>query len=165
MNKEKIIRKIFDLAYKYESEFGSCPQCVLAAIKETLDIGNESIIKSADALAGGTALSTKGTCGALVGGMLAIGSIEGRKYNDFKNGRKNRKVIQYAKKLYDKFIKEYDSPICKDVQIKIFGRAFNLLDSEDYTEFEKRGGHLDKCPNVAGKVAKWTAEIILYDIL
>ena len=163
--KEKIIKHAFDLAYKYEAELGSCPQCVLAAIKEILDIGDESTIKAADALAGGTALSTRGTCGALVGGMLSISSIEGREYSDFKNSKKNRRVFKYAKKLYDKFIDEYDSPLCKDVQNKIFGRSFNLLDPREYKEFENRGGHIDKCPNVSGNVAKWTAEIILNDIL
>lgn len=160
-SKKEVLDQIYHLAYKYESELGSCPQCVLAAIKESLDIGDENIFKSADAMAGGTSLSTKGTCGALVGGMLAIGYIEGRGYADFKNGKRKRRVFKYAKYLYDRFVDEYGSPLCCDVQKKIFGRSFDLWDPIDYQEFEKSGGHTDKCPSVSGNAARWTAEIIL----
>jgi C_GCAxxG_C_C family probable redox protein len=161
---QKLLDQIYNLAYEYESKVGSCPQCVLAAIKETLNIGDESIIKSADALAGGTSLSTRGTCGALVGGMPAISSVVGREYTDFKNGKKKRRVFKYTKLLYDRFVKEYGSPLCSDVQKKIFGRSFDLWDVDDYNEFEKAGGHIDKCPSVSGNAAKWTAEIILNNL-
>ena len=163
--KQELLEKAYRLAFKYEAELGSCPQCVLAAIKETLDVGDEDVIKSADALAGGTSLSSRGTCGALVGGLLAISSIAGRKYCDFKQGKKNRLVFKYAKILYDRFVDEYGSPLCCDVQTKLFGRSFNLLDKTDYEEFEKAGAHVDKCPSVSGNAARWTAEIIIDKIM
>jgi len=159
-SREEILEEVYNLAFKYEAELGSCPQCVLAALMETLDVGDPNTIKAIDALAGGTTLSTEGTCGALVGGLLAISSIVGREYDDFKSGKRKRRVFKYAKKLYDKFVEEYGSLICKDVHKKIFGRTFNLLNLKDYAEFEKAGAHLDKCPVVSGNVAKWTAEII-----
>jgi len=151
----------YRLAFKYEAELGSCPQCVLAALKETLDVGSDDTIKSADALAGGTSLSSRGTCGALVGGLLAISSIVGREYEDFKEGKRKRRVFKYSKILYDRFIDEYGSPLCCDVQTKLFGRSFNLMNKNEYEEFEKAGAHIDKCPSVSGNVAKWTAELIL----
>lgn len=160
-SREEILQKVYDLAFKYEAERGSCPQCVLSAIMETLDVGDPETVKAADALAGGTALSAQGTCGALVGGLLAISSIVGRSYEDFSAGERKRRVFMYSKKLYDKFIEEYGSPICKDVHQKLFGRTFNLMDKEDYAEFEKMGAHVDKCPAVSGKTAQWAAEIIL----
>jgi len=160
-SRDEILEKVYRLAYKYEAERGSCPQCVQAVIYETLGIGDPNTIRAADGLAGGTALSTEGTCGALVGGLLAIGLVTGRTYEDFSAGNRKRRVFQYAKKLYDKFVEEYGSPLCKDVQKKIFGKSFNLLDSKDYEEFLKAGGHVDKCPSVSGNAAKWAAEIIL----
>jgi C_GCAxxG_C_C family probable redox protein len=165
MNKKSLPEKAYQLAFRYEAELGSCPQCVLAAIKETLGIGDEETIKAADALAGGTALSTNGTCGALVGGMLAISSILGRDYDEFKKGKRVRNVFRYAKKLYDRFVEEFGSCTCKGVQKKIFGRSFNLWDPKEYKEFEKAGAHIDKCPEVSGKVAKWVAELILEEKL
>lgn len=163
-SEEELLEKAYRLAYRYEAEIGSCPQCVLSALMETLDIGDPATVKAADALAGGTALSTEGTCGALVGGLLAISSIVGRSYEDFKAGEYRRRVFRYAKKLYDRFVEEYGSPLCKDVQKKIFGRSFNLLDPKEYAEFEKMGAHVDKCPSVSGNAAKWAAEIILDDL-
>ena len=160
-SKEQLLNKAYDLAFNYEAERGSCPQCVLAALFETLNIGDEATIKSADALAGGTALSTKGTCGALVGGLLAISSIAGREYDDFCAGKTKRRVFQFSKQLYDKFIDEYGSPLCCDIHLKLFGRTFNLMDPKEYEEFDKAGAHVDKCPSVSGNVARWTAEIIL----
>lgn len=163
-SKDKLAERAYRLAFKYEAERGSCPQCVLSAIMETLGIGDEATIKSADALAGGAALSTQGTCGALVGGLLAIGHIVGRNYDDFKKGERKRRVFIYAKKLYDRFVEEYGSPVCKGVQKKLFGRSFDLLDPAEYEEFEKAGAHVDKCPSVSGNVAKWATEIILTDL-
>lgn len=160
----ELIQQVFDLAYSYEATHGSCPQCVLAALYETLDIGDTSIIKAADILAGGTTLSIQGTCGALIGGLLAISSIVGRDYEEFTHGQKNRKAFYYGKKLYDRFIEEYGSLLCTDVQTKIFGRSYRLTDRDEYAMFEKAGAHVDKCPSVSGNAAKWTAEILINDL-
>jgi len=160
-SKQEILKKAYDLAYKYEAERGSCPQCVLSALKETLDVGDAKTIQAIDAMAGGTALSTEGTCGALVGGLAAISSIYGRSYEGFSSGSNNRRIFQFSKKLYDKFIDEYGSIVCKDVHMKLFNRTFDLMDNKDYEKFEEMGAHVDKCPEVSGKVAMWTAEIIL----
>ena len=163
-DRETILERVYRLAYKYEAERGSCPQCVYSAIMETLNVGDPKVVQALDGLAGGTALSAHGTCGALVGGIAAISTIVGRTYENFSAGNRKRRVFQYAKKLYDKFIKEYGSPVCKDVHMKIFGRTFDLMDKEDYAEFDRLGGHVDKCTSVSGNVARWTAEIILDDL-
>ncbi|MBN1280585.1 MAG: C_GCAxxG_C_C family protein [Candidatus Thermoplasmatota archaeon] len=157
-------KKAYTLAYTYEATRGSCPQCVLAALKETLDIGDEVLFQASQGLAGGTALSTRGTCGALVGGILAISSLVGRTYQQFSAGESKRLVYKYTKQLYDRFLAEYGSPLCCDVQTQLFGRSYNLLDRQDYAAFEQAGGHVDKCPSVSGNVAQWTAELILKEM-
>jgi C_GCAxxG_C_C family probable redox protein len=156
----QLLQKAYDLAYKYEAERGSCPQAVLSAIMETLHIGDPKTIQAADGLAGGTALSSEGTCGALVGGMLAIGAVVGRSYKDFSEGKRKRRVFQFAKKLYDRFEEEYEGPLCKNVQTKLFGQTYRLIDPKEYEQFEQAGAHVDKCPSVAGIVTKWTIEIL-----
>lgn len=161
---ETLLQKVYDLAFQYEAERGSCPQCVLAALKETIGVGDEAVFQASHALAGGTALSSQGTCGALVGGMLAISSLIGRTYQEFTNVEKKRLVFKYTKILYEQFINEYGSPLCCDVQKKLFGRSYYLLDKEEYEAFEKAGAHIDKCTSVAGNTAKWTADIICTEI-
>ena len=164
-NEKDILKDVYTRAFDYEAKLGSCPQCVLAALKETLDVGDDSIFQASQGLTGGTALSSKGTCGALAGGMIAIGSLVGRTYQEFTEGQKKRLVFKYTKKLYDRFIEEYGSSLCCGVQEKLFGRSYNLYDKIDYEAFEKAGAHVDKCPRVAGNVARWTAEIILQELL
>jgi len=159
-----ILENVYQLAFQYEAKLGSCPQCVLAALKETLNVGNESIFQASQGLTGGTALSSEGTCGALAGGMIAISALVGRTYQEFTEGQKKRLVFRYTKLLYNRFIKEYGSPLCCDVQKKLFGRSYHLLNKQEYEAFEKAGAHIDKCTSVAGNAAKWTAEIILNEL-
>lgn len=66
-----------------------------------------------------------------------------------------------ANKVREKFIEEFGSVICNDVQAHKMGRSFDLWDSEDYKKFEEAGAHEDQCPDVTGKVARWTAEVLL----
>jgi C_GCAxxG_C_C family probable redox protein len=164
-SREELINEARDKAFRYEAERGSCPQCVLAAIMETFQIGDKKTIQAADALAGGTGLTTEGTCGALVGGLLALSSALGRTYDDFSQGKRKRRVFSFAHKLCEQFKREYGSILCKDIHQKLFGRTFNLLDTDDYAAFEAAGGHVDKCPGVSGKVAEWTAQLLLDKIL
>ncbi|MEM2749221.1 MAG: C-GCAxxG-C-C family protein [Candidatus Bathyarchaeia archaeon] len=153
--------KAYNLAFKYEAEFGSCPQAVLRSIRETFNLEKiDIVIKSAHALAGGLGLSGEGTCGALSGGVLALGYFFGRSLEDMGRGRFLKSYLK-AKELHDKFVGEFGSCICRDVQTKIFGRSFNLWDPKDYERFEEMGAHKDKCTDVAGKVAKWVAEILI----
>ena len=149
-SKQDIYQQAYDLAFQYEAKRGSCPQCVLAALKETLDVGNENVFQAAQGLAGGTALSSQGTCGALAGGMIAISSLVGRTYQEFTEGQKKRLVFKYTKLLYDRFIEEYGSSLCCDVQKKLFGRSYILLNKQDYEAFEKAGAHVENAPVLQG---------------
>jgi hypothetical protein len=92
--------------------------------------------------------------------MLAISAWYGRERANFKTDRPSE-ASRLAKILYDRFVAEFGSPICARVQEAIFGRSFNLWDPEEFRAFEEAGGHRDKCPDVVGKAAMWTAEILL----
>lgn len=155
----EIPRRVHDRAFEYEQKYGSCPQCVLAAIQDEFGIVHGDVFRAAHALAGGVGLSSEGTCGALAGAVLALGCKYGRSRENFGKGRFLKSYLR-AKKLHDKFVQEYGSTICRDVHKKIFGRTFNLWDPIEYQEFERAGAHEEKCPTVVGNVAKWVAEIL-----
>ena len=156
--KENNTDKAYNLAFEYDRKYGSCPQAVLRAIQEVFGLKMDDLIKAGHALAGGGGLSGYGTCGALVGGIMALSYMNGRGCEDMDKGT-FIKSYKLAKRLYDRFVKEFGSCICRDVQEKIMGKAYNLWSSEEFKEFEEAGGHTDKCPDVAGKVARWVAEI------
>ena len=160
MKSEKEIKstQAYDLGFKFERDYGSRSQCVFAAVSEVLGNGSNEIFKAIDGLAGGLARSTNGTCGALSGGVEVIGRRYGRE--EFPNLGQREKCMTFAKKLHDRFIEEYGSILCKDIQTKKMGRSYDFWDPEEREEFNKAGGHTDVCPDVVGKAAKWTVEIL-----
>jgi C_GCAxxG_C_C family probable redox protein len=158
-DKEKKMEKAYELGFKYERDYGSCSQCTFAAVSEILGKESEEIFKAIDGLAGGLGRTSNGTCGALTGGVAKISQRYGRE--DFPNLGQREKCMTLAKKLHDRFIEEYGSVICKDVQTKIMGRSYDFWNPKEREEFDKAGGHTDKCPDVVGKAAKWTVEILI----
>ncbi len=162
MSDQKVLEKVYKLAFDYDSKYGNCPQCVIAAIGEVFFLNLDELFKAGHGLAGGLGLSGRGTCGALSGGAMVLSHFYGRERKDFDKGRflKSHKMM---KKLYDKFVEEFGGCTCREVQKKIFGRSYNLWDPEDFKRFEQAGGHKDKCPDVTGKVARWVAETLISD--
>jgi C_GCAxxG_C_C family probable redox protein len=157
---QEIIGRAYALAYENEQKYGCCPQCVLAAIQDVLGIVDDATFKASHGLAGGGGLSTGGTCGALSGGMLALSARYGRDRAHFGDGRFTQSY-RLGKRLYDRFVAEFGSPLCAEVQTRLFGRPFDMWDAKDYRAFEEAGGHRDKCPSVTGRVASWTAEMLI----
>ena len=160
-SKDHLAERAYALAYDYERRHHNCPQCVFAALQEVLGIGDDATFKAAYSLSGGGARTSRGTCGALVGGMLAIGSIYGRDKQHF-GQRGYSDASRVAKKLFDRFVEEWGSPICTDVHLKWLGRRFDMW--TEYEAFDAAGAHDDKCPTVTGKTARWAVEILLEEM-
>lgn len=152
----------YALGFEYERTYGSCSQSVFAAVQETLfgKVVDEAVFKAAHPFTGGGSITGQAICGALAGGMLAIGCFCGREYSQFSQGVFPR-VFAVSKRLHDKFMTEFGSCLCPGVQTTIMGRSFNFWDKSDFAAFEAAGGHVDKCTNVVGKAAMWTVEILL----
>lgn len=164
MTREEVLKKAYDTAFAYERDHGNCPQGMLATMHDLFGIGGGDSFESGTGLAGGGGLAGDGTCGALVGGIMALGLVFGRDKKGYTSGERASKAYKAAKKLHDKFVEEFGGVVCRDVQKKIFGRSFNFFDRDDYRKFEEMGGHTDKCTDVVGKTAVWTAEIILDEL-
>ncbi len=162
MEQGPVLNRAYDLAFAYERDHGGCAQAVLASIKDIFGTIPDDVIKAGHAMAGGGALSTKGTCGALNGGIMAISFFFGRPRDGFGKGHFSRSY-KLSKKLHDRFVSEYGSSLCPDIQTRIMGKRFDLWSKEDYQRFEEAGAHVDKCTSVAGNAARWTAELLITD--
>ncbi len=160
--KREAIRKTYQLGKEYEKTYRGCGQCVIAALQDALEIRNDDIFKAATGLAGGTGLTCDSGCGAYTGAVLLLSSIVGRERNDFADqGGVRFKTHQLVRKFREKYIQEYGSVVCRDIQNKIFGRYYYLADPQEYEKFHNAGAHDVHCPEVVGKAAQWMAEIIL----
>jgi C_GCAxxG_C_C family probable redox protein len=159
-DKQAIADQVYAKAYKYEQVYGACPQCLLAALQEVLGGITDETFKASYVLAGGGGLTTQGTCGALIGGMMALSAKYGRSKEDFSKGLP-MDAYAMSRLLLQRFVEMYGSPICGDVQKKVFGRAYNFWDTKDFEQFLADGGHDDKCPSVVANTARWTTEMLL----
>jgi C_GCAxxG_C_C family probable redox protein len=160
MERDETLVQAYDAAFAYERDYGCCSQCVLAAVQDVLKVGGDDLIKASHTLAGGGAVTVSGTCGALAGALLAVGSRYGRERANFASGP-HAESFRQGKRVIDAFVDEFGSPLCAEVQAKLMGRSFNLLDPTDFAAFEAAGGHTDKCTHVAGTAARIAAEVLL----
>jgi C_GCAxxG_C_C family probable redox protein len=158
--KEEILDKAFHLGKKYEKECTGCAQTTVAAIFEALGIWNEDVFKAASGLADGLGLTGDGSCGALIGGSMVIGYIFGRDKDHFNDMYEPMNSYRLVKELHDRYIENYGTCRCYDVQENGLGRTFNLWNPEEMKEAMK-SGMLDYCSTLVGNVAKMATEIIL----
>lgn len=160
--KKELLEKAYELGFEYEKTYKGCSQCVIAAIQDTLDIRDDSVFKAATGLAGGGGLTGIGLCGGYAGGVMVLSQLLGRERSIFDDPERVRfRSFDLAKQLADEFIREFGTIICRDIQIKKFGRPYYLRDPEDFNKFEEAGGHDDKCTDVVGKAAQMAVKIIL----
>jgi len=153
--RDEMLDRIEESAFRYENSYHGCSQCVLLALQEHLKIGNEATFKAASPLAAGVALMGD-SCGALLGGMMALGLAFGReKVEDF--GALAASALK-ARALYERFQQEFGSCLCRDVMAAQLGRFYDL--ATEYEAFQQAGGY-ERCPRVVGKTARMAAELIL----
>jgi hypothetical protein len=63
----------------------------------------------------------------------------------------------------DRFLKEMGTVMCPEIQKKLFGRAYNLIDPQDHEEFLSTPGHQEKCAEAVSTATRIAAEMILAD--
>lgn len=156
---DELLDRAYKLGFEYERENKGCAQCVLAVAQDLFGVSDD-VFAAGSALSAGGCLMGDGPCGAYSGALLALGYLYGRKRQNFKRIEDARVAAKLGRQLRRKFEKEYGSVVCAEIQKKILGRSFLLLDPQQSAEFEKAGGHDDKCPSVVGNAAAWLAEII-----
>jgi len=157
MNEEStdpLVDKAYRLGFELEEKYGACSQMVLATIQDLFQNLNEDIIKASHPLAGGGAGCEDGTCGALSGGLLAIGAEFGRERSKF--GRDIDSTHKEAgRSLHDRFVQNFGSCICREVRDEINGLPISI-GGETY----KRGIRVSNCAGVVGATASWTADTL-----
>jgi len=156
-DKTLLAEQAYDKAFAYEHDFGCCPQCVLSAVKETVGIVTDGTIKASHGLSGGGALSGQGVCGALSGGLVALGAKWGRDADKLNRGR-GMANFQAGRELVERFRKEFEGLTCEELQVQFTGRTYDMWNKDDYDAFGKERG--DKCAQASAQVAKWVVEML-----
>ncbi len=140
-------------SYLFKSR--NCAQTSFAILQERFDLDGKTVLKALTAFPG---IALRGeTCGAVTGGMMALGLIFGREELDDEQGF--QRAITIARTFCQRFEKELGSTMCGDIQESKFGRKFDLVDPEQLAAWEA-ANPVDKCAAVVSKGVRIAAEII-----
>jgi hypothetical protein len=165
----QLLDKAFELGVAYEKYSGSCSQCTVAALQEILGF-EDIVVKVATSSCGGQAGLSCSACGGMIGGTIVLDYYLGRPAHmvsathEVPEGLSElERAMGVARILSDKFVGQYGSILCPQVQTSIFGRSFNLRNPEDWKAFQEAGAHADpsKCMTVVGNAVRWTLEILV----
>ena len=159
---KELIEKAYKLGFEYEELYRGCSQAALGAIYDTLNIHNDDIFKASTGFAGGGGLCGVSACGGYVAGVMAISQLLGRVRSNFKDPERIRfENFKLVRKFTLQYIEELGSIICRDIQIRKFGRPYYISDPDEFAKFEEAGGHQDKCTDVVGTATRVAVKFIL----
>jgi C_GCAxxG_C_C family probable redox protein len=148
------------LAKYLGEEFSGCPQMTLKALQETFGVVDHNVFTAATPLAGGVARGGE-VCGALLGALLFVGMLCGRRKLERTGESKDySKCMDLSIKIYDEFKQVYGSVRCKDIHLRLFGRVYDLRNPEDLKIFSESGA-MNKCADVMAKAAEIAARHIV----
>lgn len=159
--KEEILDQIQSRAEQYEQVDQSCSKSPALAIMEAFGFGDIKIITALSALPG-VALTGE-TCGAVLGGMVALSAYFGNNYLlDFSA---NARCYAHSRNFIHLFEKELGTTKCREIHKDVvFGQYYPVADpKEGYPSFLKDKG-FEKCALPPGVSARIAARIILEDI-
>jgi C_GCAxxG_C_C family probable redox protein len=162
------VKEIGRKALEYD-KYSGCSQSVLLALQEAFGIGDLESFKAATVLSGGVARMGE-TCGALLGGLLALGLVVGRE--DITDTQAYRDAMVPSVEIIKEFqlrlqktfgfTEPLENTICRDIQKRIYGESYDLTNPVSYKRFLDAGGHGDTgCPLVCSVAAEVTAEKLL----
>ncbi len=169
LSSEQLLEKAAELGAAYETNSGSCSQCTVAALREILGF-EEVVVRVASSSCGGQAGLSTGACGGVIGGTIVLDYYLGRPAQMVSATQmipegmdELSRAMEAARSLCGRFIREYGSILCPQVQSRLFGRSFNLQDPADWKAFQEAGAHSDpsKCIGVVANAARWTLEILM----
>jgi C_GCAxxG_C_C family probable redox protein len=130
--------------------YSGCAQAVLGALQGELEIGDVQSFKAATALSGGVARRGE-TCGALIGALMGLGLVLGRE--EMSDTPAYGRTMDASQDLVERFKAALQaqfgfkhalsSTLCRDIQQRIYGRAFDLADEGERQAFLAAGGHTE----------------------
>ena len=168
--RQEIIKKTEELAVEYEKTYSGCTQCVFLAIVDALRWGglgitteeiDNRLFPGLCLLTGGVGVTITGTCGAIIGSVLAIGvalgisrDLKGRDMSFFGDG-----LALVWRYVMDRCEEEYQSQLCKDIQVKHYGKYWDFRAPGVTDEYLKIS---DGCE--IKEIARWGTEAILDEL-
>ncbi len=136
-------------AVQHHDEGYNCAQSVLLALSEDWNIRNELIPKVATGLGGGIGRSGS-VCGALTGGVLALGLKYGTNES---SAEKRKEAYEKSSRLYKRFRTEFGTVLCKELI------GYDLSNPKELEEAQKADVFQNRCTNFIRQTAGFVEEL------
>ena len=166
--KKEIIARAKHIAMTHEKKFKGCGQCTFMAIIDALRWGGIELITEDEEkklfpgislLTAGVGMTGDGTCGAVASSAIAFGIAAGAPMDSTDVNAIRQTAAAFRVTLMKKYYQKYGSILCKDVQRKYFGKAWDLTDDAMTREFL---GITRGCAII--ETAPWATGIILDEL-
>ena len=142
---------------------------MLLSLQEEFGLGDLQSFKAATVLSAGVVRRGE-TCGAIIGALMGLGLAIGRERME--DTERYQQAIAPAQEMIRRFQQEleaqfgFSSPLettlCRDIQARIYGRAFNMSDPADRQAFLDAGGHSAQgCPKTCAVAAQVAGEELM----
>jgi C_GCAxxG_C_C family probable redox protein len=132
-------KRIEEIAFDYHCNGFHFAEAVSKAVVESFAAPSDAIPRVATAFGGGIGRSFEDVCGALAGGIIAIGFLFGRS----QTGADWRDAYESAAELRLRFFESYGTTNCKEL-LSRFGEQTNMM----------------TCKKLSGAVAGMVAQIV-----
>jgi C_GCAxxG_C_C family probable redox protein len=154
-SRERLLDATAQMAFSHLAVYGNCCRSTLAAVQIHLRCVESVALRVSTVLAGGIA-GTGQTCGAVLGGLMALGQVLGT--DDFRDRATAGAADVRAKALVDDVLDWYGSTNCHGIQTALVGFACD--DPAKLPRWREEDG-ASACASVCARVARRAAELIL----
>ena len=154
--REELLDRVQRRAEEYCYLTRNCARGTAAALFEEFGLGNIETIKALAAFPG--IGMTGGTCGAVSGGLLALGLFFS---NEDLTNYLDPSPHLAARNFTQRFQEAFGSLACSDIQKFIFGKYYDPLSSLENLQAFNEAHAREQCPLAPGLGARIAAEIIL----
>jgi C_GCAxxG_C_C family probable redox protein len=150
-SKEALAEELRRLTIESEVKHHGCCQVIVQTFLDILGVQNEALSMAASPFVGGLAL-TGNNCGAVIGGLMVLGAVFGRK--ELQEGMPGLlKGIKPMRKLVKVFSDKHGTVNCRDLT------GVMLADSMQAQGYFAAGG-LERCAGMMADVAAWVGEVL-----
>lgn len=156
-SRESLLVAIEEEAKALEHEYHGCSRCVLIPLQKHLGLPDGATVRAVSPLAGGIALSGE-TCGALTGGLVAVGLAVADE--DVANRQAFLDTMTAAFRFHRRFQKQFGDITCRALQTTRLGAYYSMAKPEEYQRFIEAGGY-EVCSSLVGSASRLAAEYIL----
>jgi C_GCAxxG_C_C family probable redox protein len=155
LSEEKILDAIATQAFDSLDVYGNCCRSTLWAIQTHLQEEERATLRASSVLAGGIC-GTGQTCGAVLGGLIAIGESLGPE--DFRDAASYQFANANAREFVDEIRDTFGSTNCYDIQKAVMGWCCD--DPSKAEAWQESGGPM-ACAGVCAEASRRAAAIIL----